>query len=96
MEAGQWTVRHRVWSMMVCGGVGLLLLAGMAGAQPFPGGLPVCRAALNTCTTNLTTCQNDLAVCQAEPNAVFTGAGTGHGAALSYTNNGDGTATDNG
>jgi Protein of unknown function (DUF1566) len=55
MKARQWTIWHRVWSMVVCGGVGLLLLAGMAGAQPSPGDLP----------------------------------------ALSYTDNGDGTITDN-
>ena len=40
MKARQWTMRQKVWSMMVCEGVGLLLLAGMARAQPFPGGLP--------------------------------------------------------
>ena len=110
--------------------MGLLLLAGMAAAQSFPGGLPRCLRELNTCNTNLGTCTTelgaceadlgtcstdlnactadlteaqddlatctaDLAACQAEPNAVFPGDGAGHGAALSYMNNGDGTATDN-
>jgi hypothetical protein len=75
--------------------MGLLFLAGLAEAQPFPGGLPACQAALNTCNANLGTCRTDLAACEAEPNVVFPGDGAGHGAALSYTNNGDGTATDN-
>jgi hypothetical protein len=66
--------------MMVCGGVGLLLLAGMAGAQPFPGDLPACQLALEAC--------------EAEPNAIFPGDGV-DGPALSYTDNGDGTITDN-
>jgi len=49
---------------------------------------------LNTCNANLQTCQTDLGACQAEPNAIFPGDGAGHGAALSYTNHGDGTVTD--
>jgi hypothetical protein len=65
--------------MLGGGGVGLLLLAGMAGAQPFPGGLPACQRALEAC--------------EAEPNAVFPGDGV-DGPALNYTDNGD-TVTDN-
>ena len=80
MKARQWTMWHRVWSMMVCGGVGLLLLAGMAGAQPFPGDLQACQLALEAC--------------EAEPIAVFPGDGV-DGPALNYTDNGDGTITDN-
>lgn len=52
------------------------------------GGLPQCKADLSTCNANL-------AACQAEPHAVFPGDGAGSGPALSYTDNGDGTATDN-
>jgi hypothetical protein len=60
MKARQWTMWHRVWSMMGCGGMGLLLLAGMARAQS---------------------------------NAVFPGTGV-DGPTLRYTDNGDGTITD--
>jgi Protein of unknown function (DUF1566) len=83
----------KVWSMLGCGGVVLLLLAGTASAQA--GGLPQCQARLQTCTAALGTCTADLTACEAESHAVFPGDGAGQGAALSYTNNGDGTATDN-
>jgi hypothetical protein len=69
MKARQWTMWHRVWSMMGCGGVGLLLLAGMAGAQslpPFPGGLPECLAQLQTCTQALTDEQGQHNMCKSE------------------------------
>ena len=66
MQTRQWTMWHRGWSMLRCGGVGLLLLAGMAGAQPFPGGLPACLAALNTWNANLGTCPTDLGACEAD------------------------------
>jgi hypothetical protein len=95
MKVRKRTMWPRVWSMMGCGGVGLLLLAGMAGAQPFPGGLPKCLASLHICHADLATCQTDLAACLAEPTVVFPGDGAGHGAALRYTDNMDGTATDN-
>jgi Protein of unknown function (DUF1566) len=78
----------------VGGLIGALLWVGLVGAQPFPGGLPACVSQLNTCNANLQTYQTDLAACQAEPGAVFPGDGM-NGPALSYTDNGDGTATDN-
>jgi uncharacterized protein DUF1566 len=75
------------------------------------GGLPACQAKLNTCNANestcqtdLTTCNADLTECQASSSGVFPGDGyanpdsfgvSGHGPALSYTDNGDGTFTDN-
>jgi len=66
--------------------------AGMGGAQPFPGGLPVCRAELEACR----------AAAQKFPATGQTGsfkAGDDGdiqaGATLSYTDNGDGTITDN-
>ena len=76
------------------GVVGVLLGAAPVGAQPFPGGLPACVRQLNTCNANLQTCQTDLAECEAAPSAVFPGDGV-DGPALSYTDNGDGTFTDN-
>jgi hypothetical protein len=108
MKARQWTIRHRVWSMMGCGGVGLLLLAGMAwAAAPCPILLNTCITSLNTtttqlnaCNTSLGTCTSDLGTCQTdldECNAtqvVFPGDGTEQQAPLRYTNNNDGTVTD--
>jgi len=86
--------RHTVlWGIICCGIVWGLLVVGTADAQP--GGLPQCQAKLKTCTAALGTCHTDLAACEAEPTVVFPGDGAGHGAALSYTDNGDGTATDN-
>jgi len=92
----------------VVGMVGLLSV-GKAEAVP-PGGFPACLAQLATCTGGLTTCtsglgdcQTDLEACEAEPNAVFPGDGQegttedfglNHGPRLSYTDNGDGTFTD--
>ena len=102
------------WLIIVGGMVGALLWAGPVGAQPFPGGLPACRAELNTCNANLGSCttdlgtcptdlgvctadltqtQADLVACQAAPSAVFPGDGV-DGPALSYTDNGNGTFTD--
>jgi Protein of unknown function (DUF1566) len=94
--------RNVLWGV-ICGGlVGALLGAGTADAQPFPGGLPQCRralatchATLGTCPEDLTTCEADLAECEAQPHAVFPGDGASSGPALRYTDNGDGTATDN-
>ena len=70
----------------------MLLLAGeMAGADhPSRSGLPRCLLKLHQCSEALDTCEADLAACEAEPNAVFPGDGAGHGAALSYTDNGMG------
>lgn len=59
---------------------------------------------LSLCLDRLVTCQTDLGACEAEPNVVFPGDGQegtsldfglAHGPALSYTDNGDGTFTDN-
>src|SRR5262249_25760786 len=75
---------------------------GMALAQPFPGGLPQCQKNLKACqaasqafpATGQITCWNSAGV-------VISCAGTGQdgdvqaGATLSYTDNGDGTITDN-
>jgi hypothetical protein len=116
------TMCTRVWRMVVGGGVALLLLAGMAGAQPFLGlpgclqELNACEADLGICTTDLGTCEGDLGTCEGDlgtceadlaaaqqfpATGQTTPYGTGSdgdvqaGAALSYTDNGDGTITDN-
>jgi hypothetical protein len=66
--------------------------------------LGTCDGDLSTCDASLTTCTDDLAACEAEPDLVFPGDGndnpdafgvSGHGPTLSYTDNGDGTFTDN-
>lgn len=67
--------------------LGALLEAGPVGAQA--GGLPACQASLRRCQGDLVSCQGELATC-----VVFPGDGL-DGPALSYTANGDGTATDN-
>ena len=54
-----------------------------------PGGLPACQASLRTCQADLTACEGELATC-----VTFPGDGV-DGPALSYTDNRDGTATDN-
>jgi len=80
----------------VVGMVGLLS-AGKAEARK--GGLPLCL-------DQLATCQTDLDACEAAPSTVFPGdghpttsedraVGIDHGPALRYTDNGDGTFTDN-
>jgi len=77
---------------------------------PPKGGALVCMEDLNVCDTDLGTCDTDLdiydtdlAACEAAPSQIFPGDGypnpdafglSGHGPALSYTNNGDGTFTD--
>ena len=80
----------------------LVCWAGTALAQPFAGGLPQCRRQLSACqaaaqafpATRQTTCWNSAG-------QVISCAGTGQdgdiqaGATLSYTDNGDGTITDN-
>jgi hypothetical protein len=70
-----------------------LLWAGAVAAQPFPGGLPRCEANLTHTQGLLSTCQTDLTTCQNKPTVVFPGDGV-NGPALSYTDNGDGTFTD--
>jgi hypothetical protein len=59
---------------------------------------------LETCSENLDACLDDLSACEAQPVLKFPGDGypnpdtfglSGHGPALSYTDNGDGTFTDN-
>ena len=66
---------------------------------------PGCQRNLLACTEDLDICDTDLAACEAEPSQIFPGDGVGndpfdpdlpcHGPALSYTDNGDGTFTDN-
>src|SRR5712691_4505056 len=78
------------WMIIVGGMVGALLTAGLAEAAS-------CKAVANQlamCQGSLTTCQADLAACQAEPTVIFPGDGV-DGPALSYTDNSDGTFTDN-
>jgi hypothetical protein len=97
-------MRYGTLSIVVVGLLGVLLWAVLVGAQGFPGGLPACLASLNSCTTNLGTCQQNLNSCVAQTKVVLPGDGypnpdesglSGHGPALSYTDNGDGTFTDN-
>ena len=68
--------------------------------------LGTCNANLGSCPTELSTCSDKLAECEAACEAdcqIFPGDGytdpsfgtNGHGPALSYTNNSDGTFTDN-
>ena len=94
---------HGTLRLVVPGLLGALLWTAPVGAQPFPGGLPACQASLNSCTTHLTTCQQDLNSCDSQTKVVLPGDGyanpdgfglSGHGPALSYTDNGDGTFTD--
>ena len=70
--------------------IAALLWTGPVGAQ----GLPACLAQLGQCVTRLGTCQKGLDACRAEPTVIFPGDGV-DGPALSYTDNRDGTATDN-
>ena len=65
--------------------------------------LESCNTDLSTCNSELDTCSADLAACEAESQS-FPGDGypnpdafgvSGHGPALDYTDNGDGTFTDN-
>jgi hypothetical protein len=88
MQARQWMMWHRVWSMI---GVGGVLLVAPASAQQ--GGLPACQAALTSCNADLGACQTDLSTCEGEPNVVFPGDGV-NGPPLSYRDNGDRTTTD--
>src|SRR3972149_7394926 len=73
------------------------------GCAPVANNLNICTNNLDLCTASLTTCTDDLAACETEAQ-VFPGDGyanpdafgvSGHGPALSYTDNGDGTFTDN-
>jgi hypothetical protein len=82
---------------MLISAVGVVGLLSVGRAEAAAGGLPACQA-------QLATCQTDLEACEAAPNVVLPGDGQGgtrwdygldHGPALSYTDNGDGTFTDN-
>jgi len=64
---------------------GLLLITGTGMVQ----------AAHKRCHAELAACKADLAACEAQSCSVFPGDGASSGPALSYTDNGDGTATDN-
>ena len=85
--------------------VGMVGLLSVGKAEARKGGLPLCLEELATCTNDLGACQTDLEACEAAPgNVVFPGDGQegtsldfglDHGPALSYTDNGDGTFTDN-
>lgn len=86
-------MRNGLWFIAMGGIVGALLWPGPVGAQSFPGGLPACVAQLNACKSDLGTCKTDLEACQAEPTVVFPGDGV-DGPPLHYTDNGDGTVTD--
>jgi hypothetical protein len=64
--------------------------------------LDTCNTTLTTCNGDLDACETDLAACEARPHVVGDGQGGTsfehglyHGPALSYTNNNDGTFTDN-
>lgn len=73
-------------------------------APPFPtppkGGLPACKADLFACETELTACDEELAACQEKPDLVLPGDGwledayPSGGVPLRYTDNGNGTFTD--
>jgi Protein of unknown function (DUF1566) len=67
--------------------VSMVGLLSVGKAEARKGGLPLCLE-------DLATCQTDLEACEAAPCAVFPGDGV-TGPALSYTDNGDGTFTDN-
>jgi len=64
--------------------------------------LVMCLDDMDTCDTDLGTCDTDLAACEAAGGQIFPGDGytdpsfgtIGHGTALSYTDNSDGTFTD--
>ena len=93
------------WSIVVGGVVGALLWAAPVGAQPFPGGLPACVRALQTCNDALDKAQQFPATgqtgCWNSGGLSILCTNTGQdgdiqaGATLSYTDNGDGTITDN-
>lgn len=71
---------------------------------PIPSDCTEVENELEICNQNLDTCLNDLSECEAKPAFKLPGDGyedpddfgvSGHGPALSYTDNGDGTFTDN-
>ena len=83
--------------------LGILLLwsPGEAAYASNAGGLPSCLATLSSCQTQLNSCTNELSAAQAFPasgqTASYAAGDDGAikaGAALSYTDNGDGTITD--
>lgn len=56
------TTRQGIVAVMA---VGLAMSwAGAALAQPYPGGLPVCKATLSQCNTDLGTCEGSLEACE--------------------------------
>lgn len=63
------------------------------------GGLPTCNDQLVTCNNNLNACIDDLSASQIFPGDGYNNPDlwgvSGHGPALSFTDNGDGTFTDN-
>src|SRR5262249_22664785 len=80
----------------------LVCWAGMALAQPFPAGLPHCEAQLSACQAAAQTVPAPVQTTSWDSAGQVTScAGTGQdgdiqaGASLSYTDNGDGTITDN-
>jgi hypothetical protein len=98
-------MRNGLWSIVVGGVVGALLWAAPVGAQPFPGGLPECVRQLNSCNDALDKAQSFPATgqtsCWDSSGSPISCMNTGQdgdiqaGATLSYTDNGDGTITDN-
>lgn len=72
--------------------------------KPRPAACKDLENQLDACTDDLNTCNDDLAFCESQPSQVVPGDGyanpdafgvSGHGPALSYTDNGDGTFADN-
>jgi len=66
----------RLWEIISCGLMGVLLWAGSAAAQPFKGGLPQCVVSLNTCNVTLGTCAAALTEAQTDLGACTTNLGT--------------------
>jgi hypothetical protein len=93
---------QNAWWMLIVGMVGALLAAGAAVASN-AGGLPACQADLAACLAELHGAfpATGQTTCWDSSGNVIACAGTGQdgdiraGAALSYTDNGDGTITDN-
>jgi hypothetical protein len=80
-------------SLMLFAVCATLLWAGAVYASN-AGGLPKCKTDLTQAQGLLSTCQTDLTTCLNKPTVVFPGDGV-NGPALSYTDNNDGTFTDN-
>jgi hypothetical protein len=80
-------------SMVIQGCVMAILLVGASKATA--DNSHICLSELNSCNSNLAICQATLLSCQAAPVCVFPGDGAGNGPALSYTDDENGTTTDN-